>query len=351
MKIGILGHFARGTALCDGQTVKTRNIEQALCSRGDIVGTVDSYQWKKHPFSFFFRIVKLVLKNDIIFMLPDAGGIKVYPYLINLFAFKRKVKIYSVVGGWLPSFLKKNKRIKRQLLKFDHILVETRTMQSRLQKQGFGNVTVVPNFKNILPLAENQIKYDHESPFRFCIFSRIMKQKGIEDAVFAVNELNQKRGKLVCILDIYGPIQDEYKEEFFALCNAYSFCVFYKGIASPEKSVEILKDYYMLLFPTRFYTEGIPGTIIDAFSAGVPVLASEWESYSDVLTDGDSVTYAFGSQEALLEKLEYCVMNAEIINDYRKECLRSAKKFSMDMAIQIIFDACEKKNESFASNS
>ena len=43
VKIGILGHFARNTDLCDGQTVKTRNIEKALLSKEREISIVDSF--------------------------------------------------------------------------------------------------------------------------------------------------------------------------------------------------------------------------------------------------------------------------------------------------------------------
>ena len=132
MRIGVLGHFARNTDICDGQTVKTRNVEKALLLENQEIATVDSYKWKKHPFSFLFNIIKLIRKSEVIIMLPDAGGIKIYPYIINLFSNKSKVKMYSVVGAWLPSYLKGNKRISNQLKKFNYILVETQTMQNQL---------------------------------------------------------------------------------------------------------------------------------------------------------------------------------------------------------------------------
>ena len=93
MIIGVLGHFARNTDLCDGQTVKTRNVERALLLEQQELRTVDSYRWKKHPFSFLFAIIRMVRKSDAVIMMPDAGGIKIYPYVINLFAGKRKKKI------------------------------------------------------------------------------------------------------------------------------------------------------------------------------------------------------------------------------------------------------------------
>lgn len=337
MKIGILGHFAKNTSNCDGQTVKTRNIEQALLSKNEEVITVDSYKWRKRAFSFFFNIIKMVRKVDIIIMLPDAGGIKIYPYLLNLFSNKKTKKIYCVVGAWLPSFLKKDKIIRSQLKKFDYILVETKTMQKQLLEIGFNNISIVPNFKHIAPIAEEKIKFNYDYPLTFCIFSRVMKEKGVSDAIFVCNRLNKTLGRNVCVLDIYGPIHEEYKEEFFNLCEQFSSTVRYKGVASPSQSVDILKDYYMLLFPTLFYTEGIPGTIIDAFSAGVPVVASKWESYSDVLSENNSITYKFGDKEELYKKLKYCVENIEIINSYRKECLKTAKQFSAKTATEEIF--------------
>ena len=353
MKLGILGHFARNTDLCDGQTVKTRNIEKALLAENESIATVDSYKWKKHPFSFLLSIIKLVRKCDTIIMLPDAGGIKVYPYVINIFARKRKRKIYSVVGAWLASYLRKNKRILNQLKKFDYILVETQTMKTQLQELGLNNVVIVPNFKDINPIKEDEINYKFDYPLPFCIFSRIMKKKGVSDAIYACDRLNQEFGKHVCSLDIYGPVSEEYKEEFFNLCENFSSFVNYKGAIDPSKSVEVLKDYYMLLFPTLFFTEGIPGTIIDAFSAGLPVLSSEWESWRDVLTEKDSITYGFENNEDLYEKLKYCVENQQAINSYRKECLISANKFSANTATKKLSSLIysENNNESYTSNS
>lgn len=336
MKIGILGHFARNTDMCDGQTVKTRNLEKALLNGDAEISTVDSYQWKKHPFKFLFQIIRLVRKSDVLIMLPDAGGIKVYPYVVNLFAKKKTMKIYSIVGAWLPSYLRRNKSVRKQLQKFTYLLPETQTMKTQLEEQGFDNVVIVPNFKDIIPLSEEEIQHEHSKPYKFCIFSRVMKEKGVNEAILCCDRLNQESGSIVCTLDIYGPISEDYAEEFSALCEKYSQTVKYCGIVHPSESIATLKQYYMLLFPTLFYTEGIPGTIIDAFSAGVPVLASEWESCFDVVSERDSITYKFGDTEAFYEKLKYCVENPDIIDQYRNQCLLSAQKFSSENALKLI---------------
>ena len=92
-KIGIIGLFAWGGDQCNGQTIKTLNLFEFLNEKDIDLSTVDSYQWRKRKFKFFLEIVKLVLTNDYIIMMPDAGGIKVYPFI--LCALKgRKKKIY-----------------------------------------------------------------------------------------------------------------------------------------------------------------------------------------------------------------------------------------------------------------
>jgi hypothetical protein len=61
----------------------------------------------------------------------------------------------------------------------------------------------------------------------------------------------------------------------------------------------VLKDYFALLFPTHFYTEGIPGTVIDAYAAGIPVISAKWESYSDVIDEGvTGIGYKDGAERA-----------------------------------------------------
>lgn len=66
------------------------------------------------------------------------------------------------------------------------------------------------------------------------------------------------------------------------------------------------------MFPTLFYTEGIPGTIIDAYAAGLPVISSKWESYGDVIEDNvTGIGYEFGSDDALVEVLEMIKSNPQ----------------------------------------
>jgi len=212
-------------------------------------------------------------------------------------------------------------------------------MKRDLQEQGFTNIHVMPNCKKLTVLSPEELVYEHQEPYKLCTFSRVMQEKGIEDAVRAVEAVNAHFGRTVYTLDIFGQIDPGQVQWFQDLQSTFTADIRYGGLVPFDKSVEVLKDYFALLFPTRFYTEGIPGTIIDAYAAGVPAIAVKWESCSDVLEDGATgYVYAFGSQSELEGKLIYICQNSEKWISMRRNCLEEAKKYTPEKVISIMID-------------
>lgn len=54
-------------------------------------------------------------------------------------------------------------------------------------------------------------------PLRYCTFSRVTKTKGILDAIKAIHLVNKRAGEKICTLDIYGPIDEAFKDEFWSV--------------------------------------------------------------------------------------------------------------------------------------
>ena len=75
-------------------------------------------------------------------------------------------------------------------------------MKSALEARGFENVFVMPNCKKLTVLSENELVYPQGVPYKLCTFSRVMREKGIEDAVKTVTAVNQSFGRTVFSLDI-----------------------------------------------------------------------------------------------------------------------------------------------------
>ena len=95
----------------------------------------------------------------------------------------------------------------------------------------------------------------------------------------------------------------------------------------------MIKDYYALLFPTKWVMEGMPGTIIDALSAGVPIVASKWLYYSEMLEDGvTGFGYDIDKPELLLDALEKLLFGEVEIESIRMNCLNRSRNYTPDLA-------------------
>ena len=344
-KVAVIGHFAFGKEYLDGQTVKTKVLSQTLCDRfgEDAILKVDTHGWKKHPVSFFASVWKTAKQAENVVILPAHNGLRIIvPLLHCAVKLHKSCKLhYAVIGGWLPKLLLDKPGLGKKLKKFTGIYVETATMEKALEAQGFRNVTVMRNCKALQILTPEQLPKT-EKPYKLCTFSRVMREKGMEDAIEAVKAVNESRGETVYVLDVYGPVDPAQTQWFEDLQKTFPDYVRYGGSVPFDQSVETLKDYFALLFPTRFYTEGIPGTIIDAYAAGVPVISAKWESFADVVDDGvTGIGYEFSNTDALRQILSEVAENPAKITDLKENCLQKARDYTPEAALQILLQRME----------
>lgn len=338
-KVTVIGKFITGALAADGQSIKTRiitnELEKALGA--EQVQRLDTYGWKKAPLKLFLRTFSAVRNSANVVFMTDAGGIKVFPWLLLLAnPFGKCALHYVVVGGWLIGYLQKHRFIAGCLKRFQWIFVETETMQAGMEALGFQNVYRMPNFKELPLLSEADLVRCAE-PYKFCTFSRVMEEKGIAEAVNAVAEVNRRYGRTVCKLDIYGQTDPAQTEWFDRLRNRFSPEIRYCGTVPYGQSTDVVKEYHALLFPTKFYTEGIPGTVIDAYAAGVPVVASRWESFDDVIVhEKTGIGYPFDQPEALTQILTELIADPARIYNMKKNCLREAEKYTPEKGLTIL---------------
>ena len=341
VKVSVLGHFGEGLNLLNGQTIKTKIVTEELQNQlgQDQVMKIDTHGgWKtllKAPIQ-----VLLALKNaKNILIFPAHNGLRVYAPLL-IFArrfFKARKLHYVVIGGWLPQFLLKRPSLARALKRFDGIYVETNTMKSALEAQGFTNVVVMPNCKKLTVLSEDELVYPSGPPYKLCTFSRVMKEKGIETAINVVQTVNAQLGYQAYSLDIYGQVDSSQTEWFESLKKQIPDGVQYCGSVAANNSVEVLQQYFALIFPTHFYTEGIPGSIIDAYAAGIPVISAKWESFCDVVDDGmTGIGYDFDHVEQFERILLSVAQNSKILLNMKKNCIRKAMEYTPELVIQIM---------------
>lgn len=336
--VSVIGHFGNSKLLLNGQTVKTKIITDELSKQlgNDEVLKLDTAGGKSTLLKAPFQCLKALktAKNVIIF--PAHNGVRVYVPLLSFFRkfFKNRKLHYVVIGGWLPEFLKTRKSLAKKLKRFDEIYVETNTMKRTLEEQGFTNIVVMPNCKDLKILKPEELVYPTGEPYKLCTFSRVMKEKGIEDAVNAVKEVNEEAGRIVYTLDIYGQIDSGQAQWFENLQTTFTDYINYRGIVDYDKSVDVLKNYFALLFPTYYDGEGFAGTILDAMAAGIPIVASNWKYNTEIINENIGFVYPVRDREAFIQILKMVADNPRILLDKKKDCLRKAEKYTPSFVLR-----------------
>ncbi len=107
----------------------------------------------------------------------------------------------------------------------------------------------------------------------------------------------------------------------------------YCGTVAADQSVDVLKHYFVLLFPTYYEGEGFAGTLLDAYSAGVPVIATDWKYNRELVPASVGFTYKTGENEELQRLLWELALNPGLILEKKTHCLAEARKYSVEQAL------------------
>ncbi len=342
-RVTIIGHFGGKKEYCDGQTVKTKTVCSSLSLNEHFqVAVLDTYYARRTP-SFWVKLLgNLIFSDCLIFLLARNGRKYLFPimYFVSLLG---KITINYTIGGKLYEEALEKKHYRKYISGFTENWVESFYLLNNLKKIGIDNAVYIPNFKKISPLSVNEVVYNrYRKPFKLCIFSRVCEEKGIEEAIAAVTEINREFGERVCLLHIYGPVAKEFQEKFTSSLKLSPEEVFYMGVVSPEQSVNVIKNYYALLFPTRTFTEGMPGTIIDAFCAGVPVIARAWASCEEMVIDGETgYTYSFDKPQLLKRRIIDSLEDQNWLK-MRRNCLKKVLEYDEKLVCEKIIRRIEK---------
>ncbi|MDO4526631.1 MAG: glycosyltransferase [Candidatus Saccharibacteria bacterium] len=334
--IYMCGHFATGTKQFDGQTIKTRILFDQLVKRygKKNVKIIDTYGWRKHSFRLF-RECKKAARNasDIIIMPADKGTRVFVPLFVNLKK-RNSFKLHHVlIGSELYILTERNKYLRNKAKKIDYIYAENHSLIKKLRNQGIKNVVYMPNFKVLKKVRK--VSGIHHKNLHTCIFSRIEEEKGIIDAIDVMNKYNDNHEEKI-FLDIYGKIKDIFEKEFNSAIVGNKY-IKYLGVVDQDDSVKTIKKYDLLLFPTRYKTEGIPGTIIDAYFAGLPVLSARWENFDEIITEGKTgISYNFGDVNDFYDKLSKIAQDKKILMEFKENCLSAAEKYTPENAMPIL---------------
>ena len=125
----------------------------------------------------------------------------------------------------------------------------------------------------------------------FLYVGRLSEEKGIKMLLESASKQSEITYKIIGD----GPLR-AYVEDFAATHTN----VEYLGFRDKEYIISELKQAKALVFPSQWY-EGFPMTILEAFSCGTPVIASDLGGPGEVITHGtNGLLFDYHSSDALL---------------------------------------------------
>lgn len=340
-KILVLGYFGNRTNKLDGQTVKTRNICALLTQLGYEPTIFDTEDFRYGILSAF-RMVKSVCCSRRIVYLPAHNNLKYIFPIVYLLSFVVRSKIhYFVVGGWLSEYVRNLPLHRFMLKRVSGIYPETMKLKAELeQNYGFDNVSVFPNFRltDFTPSASMR----EDNRLRVVFMARINKMKGLDMIRQLCDDIAANAYEERVAITFYGPVAAADKGYFDDMIAAYSF-VDYAGVLQPEDIHQTLQNYDVMLLPTHYYTEGIPGSIIDAYIAGIPVIATRWKHSAEIIDHnktGIIVPFDNGEQE-FNRAVKALVDDRELLAEMKKNARAKGESFTQHNISNILREIIE----------
>ena len=338
-KILVLGSFGFQDSHCDGQTVKTRNLLDLLNKNEVASDFFDTDSFRHNKMMAFTLLLKL-FKCRVLYFLPAQNSLTyLLPIVFIISKITRMDIHYFVVGGWLVEYLEKKTWHRKKLSKIAGIHCETQLMKTQLEDNyGFKNVDVFPNFRISSFIPTNHHK---EGKLKLVFMARVVKMKGI-DTIFALCEkIRDNKLDNEITIDFYGPYDrdniDGSIEYFNNNIKKYSFTQ-YHGVLNPEQINEVLEQYDVMLLPTHYYTEGLPGSILDAYMSGIPVIVTRWKHATEFVDD-DKTGFIIPFDDdgaALYDAVMRLFNDTEKLTRFKLSSFEKAYDFSYEKASMLI---------------
>ncbi len=325
-----IGNQPRG-----GEEAKNQRLVSYFKTNGYNVKIFDTSNWKQNKIRtivYLFKIIVIDKEDKVLISCATPSAYKLLQ-LFNLIRVRKRKLFYIVIGGTLSEKIKNKEYRYQPFKKVNKIFVETKAMKNELTDVcGFENVEYLPNFRSV-PLFEE--KKNLEEKVKFVFVSRIIPTKGCNLIFESVQILNNKKLKKAFDVSFYGPIEESYKSEFFGKIRNFSN-IKYEGYLNlqEKEGYETLSSYDILLFPTFHKGEGFPGILIDAFIAGVSIIATDWNFNKEILEDKSIIIKPNNVNELIFAMENIIESDKSVIQRMSVESKKRAKEFDQNVVLK-----------------
>lgn len=322
--------------LCADQLAKGNEVTFIVGNKGPLLDKVKQLKGVKtillpslvreiNPVNDIKAIVELrrIIKEespDIVHLHSSKAGVIGRLSSIGL---REKSKVIFTVHGWaftdgVSSRLKKSlyRMIEKSVRHFTDLFICVSYYDEKIGRRdkvldSTSNVKVIHN-GSTTP-SEQSINYSVHTPLRLVMIARFSPQKDQETLIKAVTKLPKDSYKLTFVGD--GETLQTNKE----LVSKYGLNHNIKFVGFKDDISDELIDNDVYILSTHY--EGLPISIIEAMSYGLPILATNVGGNSEMLKNNIN-GFLFTSKDELADKLNYFINNPETVKKMGQESYR-----------------------------
>lgn len=264
-----------------GVTIKNKLLYEHLARQLSIV-KMDTLKAKKNPLLLVWQTTHLALHRKGSYIVATSAASRKRITML-LWRFNRKAMARSIVivmGGSVAEDVQADPAFLKAMGEYRQLFVETASMQAKLRAQGLTNVSVYPNCRRdcraeaILPT---------ENPLKCLFFSRISPEKGADVVLEAARRTPDIQ------YDFYGQADEQYEKDFLTQVQTLPNVTYHGIFASDGSNVyDLMHGYDLLLLPTCYADEGVPGVLVEAKIAALPAIVSNASYNAEIVEHGVS---------------------------------------------------------------
>ena len=224
-------------------------------------------------------VMKKIQRSQIVFLVMA-------PYTVLIVAsslwvickITRRPMVLRTSGSGLNQAYRKHGVLGRWLADLTYMrsaLVYVETQQLCRDFNNPANFRWLPNTRDI----ESPAAIRRDKVKKLIFLAQLHMDKGLGEALEACRHLPEN-----CHLNVFGPGMSDTD---FSLFDGHPRAT-YGGVLEPAEIPRVMGEHDLLVYPSYCRSEGYPGSILEAFQCGLPVVAARWGGVPELVDHEES---------------------------------------------------------------
>jgi len=288
------------------------------------------------PFLVCFQFIKtlsLIKKYDIEIIVANWLVPQGLVAVLVKVLFRKKIKIIVISHGGDVALLSKNKWFKKIgssiVNKVDVIIAVSSFIKNNLQNIGYAhtNIPIISMGVDTKKFETGLFVADEEKEYDLIFVGRLELKKGVLYLIEALNKLNINI-KTIIVGD------GTEKSKLINLVNEYKLQdnIFFTGSLNHKQILPYIIKSKVFVAPSINLiddTEGMPTVLLEAMSAGLPIITTDAGGICDVIkNDYNGIIVKQRDADDLAEKIIYLLQNLSIRNKLQINGIECVKEYS-----------------------